>query len=85
MLLGAMALAVLGALAGGLMVVPTAEQRALLDNGQRLGWIGSTTVGTPPGYVVPFFHWDLVAGDWRAVHFVGLHALQALPLLAWPG
>jgi hypothetical protein len=83
LLLGAQALAMLGALAGVLMVMPTAEQRVLLDQGQRLAWIGGTTVGLPSGHSLPFFHWDLVAGDWRAVHFVGLHALQALPLLGW--
>jgi hypothetical protein len=83
LLLGAQALAVLGALAGVLMVMPTAEQRALLEQGQRLAWIGGTTVGVPLGQSVPFFHWDLRSGDWRAVHFVGLHALQALPLLGW--
>jgi hypothetical protein len=83
LLLGAQALAVLGALAGGLMVMPTAEQRMLLDQGQRLAWIGGTSVGVPSGHSLPFFRWDLSAGDWRAVHFVGLHALQALPLLGW--
>lgn len=83
LLLGAQALAVLGALAGVLLVMPTAEQRVLLDQGQRLVWIGGTTVGVPSGHSLPFFHWDLGAGDWRAVHFVGLHALQALPLLGW--
>jgi hypothetical protein len=83
LLLGAHALAMLGALAGVLMVMPTAEQRVLLDQGQRLAWIGGTTVGVPSGHSLPFFRWDLGAGDWRAVHFVGLHALQALPLLGW--
>lgn len=83
LLLGAQALAALGALAGVLMVMPTAEQRVLLDQGQRLAWIGGTTVGVPSGHSLPLFHWDLGAGDWRAVHFVGLHALQALPLLGW--
>jgi len=83
LVLGAQALAVTGALAGVLMVMPTAEQRLLLDQGQRLAWIGGTTVGVPSGHSLPFFHWDLGAGDWRAVHFVGLHALQAVPLLGW--
>jgi hypothetical protein len=83
LLLGALALAVLGALAGVVMVMPTAEQREWLAQGQRLSWIGGTTVGTPAGPSLPFLHWDRVSGDWRAVHFVGLHALQALPLLAW--
>lgn len=83
LVLGGMALAVLGALIGVLMVMPTAEQRALLGQGERLTWIGGTTVGDPSGIELPFFHWDAVVGDWRAVHFVGLHGLQALPVLAW--
>jgi hypothetical protein len=83
LLLGAQVLAVLGALAGVLMVMPTADQRVLLGQGQRLAWIGGTTVGVPSGQMLPFFRWDLISGDWRAVHFVGLHALQVLPLLAW--
>jgi hypothetical protein len=85
LLQGALALAILGALAGVLMVMPTTEQRALLEQGQRLAWIGGTTVGTPSGQSLPFFHWDLSSGDWRAVHFIGLHALQAMALLAWFG
>lgn len=83
LLLGAMALAVMGGLVGVLMVMPTAEQRALLDAGRKLPWIGGVEVGTPSGRELPLFAWDLQSGDWRSAHFVGLHALQALPLLAW--
>jgi hypothetical protein len=82
-LLGGMALAVVGGLVGVLMVMPTEEQRALLSAGAKLSWVGGSAVGTPSSHRMPFFHWDLQAGDWRTVHFVGLHALQALPLLAW--
>ena len=57
----------------------------MLEQGQRLAWIGGTTVGTPSGQSLPFFRWDLSSGDWRAVHFIGLHALQAMALLAWFG
>lgn len=83
LLTGAMVLAVLGGLVGVWMVMPTAPQRLAIDVGQRLPWIGGTSVGNPSGATLPLFAWDLRSGDWRAAHFVGLHALQALPLLAW--
>lgn len=83
LLVGAMGLAVLGGLIGVLMVMPTPEQRAMLDAGLRPVWIGGVGVGAASGRELPFFAWDLSSGDWRAAHFVGLHALQALPGLAW--
>ncbi len=50
-----------------------------------LGGNGGHFVGTPPAgaAVIPFFGWSAVVGDLRPSHFIALHAMQAIPLLAW--
>lgn len=73
----------LGGLVGVWMVMPTLEQRTLLETGERLAWVGSAWTGTPSTVALPFFGWDQRTGDWRVPHFIGLHALQAVPALAW--
>jgi hypothetical protein len=45
---------------------------------------GGHTVDAPDGGPgLPVTNWSLQAGDLRTPHFVGIHALQLLPLLAW--
>ena len=42
------------------------------------------TVGSTDGSRgLPFLNWSLTHGDLRIAHFIGMHALQILPLLAW--
>jgi hypothetical protein len=79
-----MTITIVGGLTGGLMTRPTAAQLADARAGHRPAVVGGHTVGAPDGGPgVPGTGWSREHGDLRVAHFVGLHALQILLLLAF--
>jgi hypothetical protein len=78
-----MALTILGALSGGLMTRPTPAQVTELRQGAHPTMIGGHTVGGADGGPgMPVTGWSREHGDLRVPHFLGLHAIQALALIA---
>ncbi|MFJ8559458.1 hypothetical protein ACIRD0_18780 [Streptomyces microflavus] len=77
---GGVLIALVGAGLGFLMTLPSAEQQAAgnLDTAEV---IGAHSVGVPDGGpTMPLTGWSTTGGDLRAPHFVGMHALQLIPL-----
>ncbi len=79
-----MVLALIGTGSGGLMTVPNSRQLAEAHATGRLPIAGAHTVGAPDGgRGLPVTGWSADHGDLRIAHFLGMHGLQVLPLLAW--
>jgi hypothetical protein len=78
-----MVLTIAGAFVGPLMTRPTAAQLADARAGHGMTITGAHTVGGPDGGPgIPVTGWSREHGDVRVPHFVGLHAIQALGLIA---
>ena len=79
-----MVLAVFGTGSGGLMTMPSSRQLAEAHASGRMPIVGAHTVGAPDGgRGLPVTGWSVEHGDLRIAHFIGMHGLQVLPLLAW--
>jgi hypothetical protein len=78
-----MTITIIGASTGGLMVAPTDAQIADARATHRMPLSGAHTVGGPDGGPgIAGTGWSMEHGDVRVPHFLGLHALQALALVA---
>ena len=76
-------ISIVGASTGGMMVRPTSAQLDAARAGNRMTVAGAHTVGAPDGGPgVPGTGWSTEHGDVRVAHFIGLHGMQVLPLLA---
>jgi hypothetical protein len=77
-----MVLTIIGASTGGLMTRPTSDQLAEARTTGRMAVAGAHTVGGPDGGPgLPVTGWSRQHGDLRVPHFIGLHAMQVLPML----
>jgi hypothetical protein len=73
-------LTLVGCVPAILMILPDPLQDAIT----QYQVFDGHTVGHPEGGPgLPWLGWSTVAGDLRASHFLGIHALQALPVAGW--
>jgi hypothetical protein len=78
-----MCITIVGALTGGFMTRPTSAQLDAARAGKGMAIAGAHTVGAPDGGPgLAGTGWSREHGDLRVPHFLGLHALQVLPLIA---
>lgn len=73
-------LTLVGLIPGILMLLPDQWQDVVTAHQQFDGHTIGYAEGGPG---LPWLGWSTVAGDLRVAHFVGLHALQSLPLIGY--
>ena len=77
-----LALNIIGGAVGWIMTIPPLAQLAAIRAGVPLFRGGAHTVGAADGGVgMAVTNWSTSGGDLRIPHFIGLHALQILPLV----
>ncbi|WP_033437682.1 hypothetical protein [Saccharothrix sp. NRRL B-16314] len=81
---GELYLAILGMFTGYLMVFQSDKEITAVDSGGRSVELASGhSVGVPDGGPgLPLVGWSTTGGDLRVPHFVGMHGLQVMILLA---
>ncbi len=78
-----LAMTVIGGGTGGLMSRPTEAQRLHMEAAGGMRRTGSHSIGGEDGGAgLPALRWSTEHGDNRVAHFLGLHAMQAIPLIA---
>ncbi|KAA2258579.1 hypothetical protein F0L68_22245 [Solihabitans fulvus] len=76
-------LTIVGMGLGFLMPANISAEQAAADKAGTGILHGAHTVGAPDGGPgMPITHWSTVGGDLRIPHFLGMHSLQVIPLLA---
>jgi hypothetical protein len=79
-----MLITVIGSGAGGIMGPPTHDQMQALKAHETVPALGAHTVGAPDGGPgIPGVGWSTEHGDLRIPHFLGMHAIQIIPMFAW--
>ncbi len=79
-----MLIALIGMALAFTMTGPNSTQIAALTAGQKLSILGAHNVNAiidGQTRMIPFLGWNRDGGDLRIAHFIGLHAIQVIPLL----
>ncbi|MBM9579485.1 hypothetical protein JWG45_20275 [Leptospira sp. 201903070] len=77
-----MAIAALGMIIGFFMTIPKPEQIEAMKLGILKSNGGHTFGAEEGGPGLPILGWSTIAGDMRIPHFIGIHAMQMIPMIA---